>query len=163
MMKVKDVMNKNLVLLRPNMSLREASRILIENKISGAPVVDSNGKFLGLLMLSDIIRFIKDRFVSAGIIALPTPFDFIDFYQYDIPFKTKQSLKKEIEETKVSDIMCRKTHTVDPEEDLWSVIYILAKKGVSHIPVVDSEKRVIGIVTRGDVIKALSQSDEISN
>ncbi len=163
MMKVRDVMNKNPVLLKPNMSLRDASRILIENRISGAPVVDQNEKLIGFIMLGDIIRFIKDRFVSVGIITLPTPFDFMDFYQYDIPVETKQSLKKEIEETKVSDVMCRRVHGVNPDEDLWSIIYILAKKNVSHIPVVDNEKRVIGIVTRGDVIKALSESEEISD
>ena len=162
MMKVKDIMNRNPIVVRPNMSLREASRILIENNISGAPVVDSERRLIGLLMLSDIIRFIKDRFVSVGIIALPTPFDFIDFYQYNIPIETKQNLKNEIEETKVSDIMCRRVHAITPDEDLWSVVYILAKKEVSHIPVVDSEKRVIGIVTRGDIIKALSELEKVT-
>ena len=163
MMKVRDVMNKNPLLLRPNMSLREASKMLIENNISGAPVVDSEGKLIGFLMLGDIIRFIKDRFVSVGITALPTPFDFIDFYQYNIPVETKQSLKSEIENTKVSEIMCKRVHTVTPDEELWSVIYTLAKKNVSHIPVVNDERKVIGIVTRGDVIKALSHSEEITN
>ncbi len=163
MIKVREIMNRNPVLLSPDMTLREAAEILTENKISGAPVVDSQRKLIGFLMLCDIIHFIKSRFMSVGIIIPPTPFDFIDFYQYEIPVETKNSIRREISETKVSEVMCRRVHTVSPDDDLWSLIYILAKKNVSHVPVVDKNGKVIGIVTRGDVIKALSQSEKVTD
>ncbi len=163
MMRVKEIMNRRPVLLSPDMTLRKAAEMLIENKISGAPVVDSQGKLIGFLMLGDIIHFIKNRLMSVGIIIPPTPFDFIDFYQYELPVETKDSIRREISETKVSEVMCRRVHTVNPDEDLWSVIYILAKKDVSHVPVVDENQRVIGIITRSDVIKALSQLEEITD
>ena len=51
----RDLMSRDLVLLKPETSLREAAHLLVQNRISGAPVVDSRGKCLGVLSATDFV------------------------------------------------------------------------------------------------------------
>ena len=56
MVKVKDYMSASLVVLSPSTSILEAARQLVENRISGAPVVDQTGNLVGLLSEKDCMR-----------------------------------------------------------------------------------------------------------
>ena len=154
-MKVKEIMNENVVVLHPNMSIREASELLEKNKIGGAPVVDNNGKLVGILTTKDIISLVKSRMENIGIYIVSTPFDFMDFYQFDIPLEDKRSMVDEISRIKVGEIMRKKVHTVREEDDIYKLLDILVKKEVSRVPVVDKDERVVGIITRSDVLKVI--------
>src|SRR5688572_28089825 len=52
---IRDVMTKQVVMLTPEMDVREAARVLQENGITGAPVVDGSGTFIGMLEDEDLI------------------------------------------------------------------------------------------------------------
>lgn len=53
---VKDYMSRNLVLLNPEMELQRAVHVLLENDVSGAPVVDATGNLIGMLTEKDCLR-----------------------------------------------------------------------------------------------------------
>lgn len=53
---VKDYMTKNLVTLSPDMEILQAARVLVENAISGAPVIDERGNLVGMLTEKDCLK-----------------------------------------------------------------------------------------------------------
>ncbi len=156
---VKDIMEKNLILLNPEMSLRDAARILSEHDISGAPVVDKDGKLVGILMVSDIIKEIKNKIESLGLAISFTPFDLFDFYTINMPIENNKDIIKDVANMKVGEVMRKKVHSVQEDDDLDSVIEILGKKDISRVPVVNKDEKVIGIVTRSDVLKLLAKKN----
>ena len=158
MMQVKDIMGKNPILLKPEMTLREAAKILSENDISGAPVVDQEGKLVGILMVSDIIKEIKGKIESLGLAIPFTPFDLFDFYTVNMPVESDKDIMRDVAEMKVGDVMRKKVHYVRDDDDIETAIEILGKKDISRVPVVDKEGRVIGIITRSDVLKLLASN-----
>lgn len=58
MLKAKDIMTKESITISPDTDLKEATRILVDNKISGMPVVDKNEKVIGIISEKDILNFI---------------------------------------------------------------------------------------------------------
>jgi len=80
-MLVKDVMVKEVVTLKPEDTIREASKKFAENNISGAPVVNNEKNVVGILSEADILKMLEVRYTRGGVVFLPTPFDLIE-----IPF-----------------------------------------------------------------------------
>ena len=158
MMQVKDIMERNLIVLKPEMTLREAAKILSENDISGAPVVDQEGKLVGILMVSDIIKEIKGKIESLGLAIPFTPFDLFDFYTVNMPMESENDIMRDVAEMKVGDVMRKKVHYVRDNDDIETAIEILGKKDISRVPVVDKEGRVIGIITRSDILRLLANN-----
>ncbi len=52
----RNIMRKNVISVRDDMTTQECARFLLENEISGAPVVDQRGKAVGVISLADIVR-----------------------------------------------------------------------------------------------------------
>jgi len=161
MMEIKDAMNREVITLSPNMTIKEAYEIFVKNNISGAPVVDSQQKLVGILTVKDILKVIKSRMEDIGIFVFPSPFDFIEALPIDIPAENRANFES-IANIRVEEIMERKVHYVTPETDIYEALNLLVKKDISRLPVVDENKKVIGIVTRSDLLKALARSNEIS-
>ncbi len=157
-MQVKDIMEKNLILLNPEMSLRDAAKLLAENDISGAPVVDNEGKLVGILMVSDIIREIKGKLESMGFAISFTPFDLFDFYTLNMPMESEKDIMREVADMQVKNVMRKKVYYVHDNDDLDTAIEILGKKDISRVPVVDKDEKVIGIITRGDILRLLANN-----
>ncbi len=156
-MLVKEVMNRNVIVLKPDMDLRTAARILAENKITGAPVVDEHGKLIGILTLKDILKAIEIRMESLGVYLMPTPFDYMEFFDFEIPHEEKRDVFDDLSSIQVRDVMEKRVHYVYEDDDIEDAIHLLAKKEVSRLPVVDKNGKVIGIVSRADIISALAR------
>ncbi|ADD09116.1 putative signal transduction protein with CBS domains [Aciduliprofundum boonei T469] len=160
MMEIKDIMNKDVITLSPEMTIKDAYELFVKNHISGAPVVDPHGKLLGILTTKDILKIIKNRMEDIGIYVFPTPFDFMEVLPIEIPEESKATFES-IANTKVGEIMERRVHYVNPDTDIYEALELLVKKGISRLPVVNENKKVVGIITRSDVLKALAKSNEI--
>ncbi len=148
-MKVKDVMTREVITLTPESSIGEAAKLLRENKISGAPVVEGE-RIVGILSEADLMRLFQDD-MSLNLI-LPSPFDLIE-----LPIKMHRKLEetvKKLAASKVKDVMTRKVITIDEEASVEEAARLMAKHNINRLPVVRGEK-LMGIITRGDVIKAL--------
>jgi len=163
MMKVKDAMKREVITLKPEMSIKEAAEIMVKNNINGAPVVDAQNRLVGILTLKDILKIIKKKMESFGIYIFPTPFDFMETIPLTIPVESQKDIFSSISTIKVGEIMERNVHYVGEEDDIYDALYLLVKKDISRLPVVDREKRVIGIITRRDLLRAVSKSNEVSN
>ncbi|GIP20594.1 CBS domain-containing protein [Paenibacillus sp. J22TS3] len=149
-MKVKDFMITSPVTVTSDTTLRELLQKLVEKRIGGAPVVDESGKLLGMISDGDVIRYIK-----------PSTGRVYDFFTYVIQTETESLDTAVISklQTTVNHVMVHKNlYTVSPEDPLERAIEILGKHHFKKIPVVDDNRKIVGVISRGDVIRQLVNS-----
>jgi len=147
MLKVKDIMTKDLITVSPEMEIAHAAKLLLEKHINGVPVVDGTGKMVGILCQSDLITQQK-RF------PIPSVFTLLDGF---IPLTSMKHIEKEaqkISATTVAHAMTPNPFTVSPEMSIEEVATIMLDKNFNTLPVVDEEK-LVGIVGKEDILKTL--------
>ncbi len=144
----KNIMTSCVVTISSDATIGELSKILLENKISGVPVVDKEGKLIGIVSEADIIREnIKVRF--------PFYFDPLMFSGFVGDFENYSEDIKEYLNTRVEEIMNHHVKTVKPATPVSETVDIMLSNRINRIPVVDENKKVVGIITRADVIKSM--------
>ncbi len=154
-MKVKDVMTKNVVYIKEDEDIWKAIELMKKKKVSGLPVVDDNNKLVGILTDGDIIRALDIPDFPKESIS-PPPFDFIErmiriqMEEWDVE-KALETWKS----GKVSDVMTRNPIFVHEDADIETAADIMLEKNIHRLPVVDSDGKLVGIVTRLDLLKAL--------
>jgi CBS domain-containing protein len=145
---VKDIMVKEVITIQKDASVEELSELLINNKISGVPVVDTGGKLVGIATEGDLI--IKDSDLH-----FPRYFKLLDSIIYlESLNKFKKNLKKFLG-TKVEDVMTAEIKTVKEETQITEAANIMIKYNINRVPVLDSKDELVGIVTRADIVKSM--------
>ena len=145
---VKDIMVKEVITIQKDASVEELSELLINNKISGVPVVDTDGKLVGIATEGDLI--IKDSDLH-----FPRYFKLLDSIIYlESLNKFKKNLKKFLG-TKVEDVMTAEIKTVKEETQITEAANIMIKYNINRVPVLDSKDELVGIVTRADIVKSM--------
>ncbi len=156
-MKVSDVMNVKPVTVQADDLVSEAARKLRENKISGMPVLDGE-RLVGIVSESDLLRLLSVE--EEGGLWLPSPFEV-----FEVPFRDLVRWERmrtgmdEIPKKRVSDVMSRNLHEVDPEDTVEEAASIMTHHRINRLPVV-KDGRLVGIVTRGDIISGLGTRHE---
>ena len=149
----KEMMTTQVKRIGPEESIRAAASLLAENHISGLPVVDEDGRVIGIISSSDIVKFSG----QSHIVALVGSSGWISPYT-DIAAMTSMSKGFELLEKKlVKDIMTRKVVTVTEDAPADEVARILSKKKINRLPVTDAGGVLKGIITRTDLIAALAE------
>ncbi len=155
-MLVKNVMTKKIVSLKPHETLEVALSKLVKHNISGAPVIDERGHVIGLVTESDIISAIDaynpkihyDNDTSfAVILAVLKHKEHFD------------AIKKEIigsQKFIVEDFMEKDVITIEPDKSISDAARLMSKFKVKRLPVV-KDKKLIGIISRADIIRALGK------
>jgi CBS domain-containing protein len=149
---VSDVMTRDVVTLRPEQTFEEAADVLAERKIGAAPVIDADGKLVGLLRDEDLI-------VSEANLHVPTWFSFLGA-EFPLPGEKKrfeEELKRMVA-ANVEDLMQRDFPTVTPDATLADAATQMHDADVTHMPVIDNEGKLIGIVARGDIVRHLAET-----
>ncbi len=124
----RDVMTHSLVTLTPETSIYDAIRKLISRKISGAPVLDSDGKMVGALSELDCLSVLaSDQFHTEDHIAV------------------------------VSEYMSTEFETIGPDTDIYTLAMYFRDKPVRRFPVVDPGGQLVGQVSRRDVLKGIEE------
>ena len=147
---VKDIMTTQVVIVRPDMLLMEAAKVLAEHNFDGVPVVDKENKLIGILTEYDLIS-------KSTLIHFPTLQKIIQ--NIGVYGKDKSHFKKdfaEITSLTVKDAMNADPLTL-PEDAAYEDVKQAFREHhrVNPIPVVDKDRKVIGVVSRYDVLKPL--------
>lgn len=139
-----DIMSRDLVTVEFGTPLEEAWRLLYVHRIKALPVVDRARRVIGIVTLIDFIkqarldprdpRSFGER-VRRLLSATPGP----------------HSDKPEV----VGQVMAHPVHTVGSEEAVVELVPRLSDLGLHHVPVVDAERRLVGMVTQSDLVAAL--------
>jgi CBS domain-containing protein len=148
---VLDIMTKSVVSVSPDTLVIEAAELLEKHNFSGIPVIDNNKKVLGIITEYDLLT-------KGAAIHLPT---FIKLLKEFKIHKNDRSLirddLKHIVTLTVRDVMNDDPLTLSENASLEEVVLSFAEHHrVNPIPVVDSANRLVGIVSRFDVIKFYS-------
>ncbi len=144
----KDVMNTNVITIGKDISIKELSDLLLDNNISGVPVLDEQGNMIGIVTEGDII-------VQDTDLHFPRYFKLLDSIIYlESLSKFKKSLKKHLA-TKVEDIMTEEVITVTETTPVNEIANLMTEKNINRVPVVDEDKKLVGIITRSDIVKSM--------
>ena len=160
MTKVEEVMTGPVVTVGPDMPVREAAALLAEKDVSGAPVID-HGKIVGIFSEADILRSLKTtkknlRMVFPSISSIGIAF------QEEVVQRELLEAYEEIGGKPVSEVMSKEVHSIAVDTTLKEAVMAMVMNDVNRLPVV-KEGELVGIVTRGDIIKGLAKDDNNKN
>lgn len=146
---VAQVMTHNPIMVNPQTPLKQAIQILAEKQISGLPVVDDMGKLVGIISETDLM------WQETGITP-PAYIMFLDSVIYlQNPATYERDLHKALGQT-VGEVMSNNPITISPDQSLKAAAKIIQDHKVHRLPVVDHTGTVIGILTRGDIIRTMA-------
>jgi CBS domain-containing protein len=145
---VKDFMTPNPITIRATESLETVVKVLEENHIRGLPVVDDQGKILGIISEADLL-------VREAPLQPPLYLTFLGSVIYfESPEHFHQHLKKSLG-MQVQDVMTPDPVITTVDVAISEVAQIMLEQKVTRLPVVDANQNLIGIITRHDLIRAL--------
>ena len=143
MFTVGDVMTRKLITASPETTFQEAVRLLEDNRISGLPVVDRDGKLVGIVSEADLLNKAEKRDPDA----------------YVLESRRHRLDRSRASALDVASAMSRDIVSVRPDSPIALAAREMHARGFKRLPVVDSEGRLVGIVSRGDVLKVFLRSD----
>ncbi|QGY39630.1 CBS domain-containing protein [Pseudodesulfovibrio cashew] len=132
-MLVENWMSKDVVTLTADRSMMKASKLMKDKNISSLPIVDDDGKLLGIL---------SDRDIKEASPSKATTLDMHELYYL-------------LSEIRIKDIMTKKVVTIRPDETVEKAAVLMLEGRFGSLPVVDEDGRVVGILTDTDVFKVL--------
>ena len=147
MLKAKDIMTRAVITVSPDMEIVHAAKILLENRINGAPVLDETGKLVGILCQSDLIAQQKK-------LPIPSFFTFLDGLIALTSMKQIEKQVQKIAAVTVAQAMTPNPVTVQPDTDIEVVAALMVDQNFHTIPVVDAGV-LLGIVGKEDILKTL--------
>lgn len=148
------VMSTEVISVTADTSIEDAVALLGHHHISGAPVVDDGGRLIGLLDDSDLI-------VSDARLHAPTVIEILGAY-FPLPgerHRFDEDVRHALAST-VGELMEDDPPSVLVTATVEDVATVIHDRGVSRVPVVDDTGRVVGIVTRGDLVAAMGRTPE---
>jgi CBS domain-containing protein len=145
-MRVKDLMTTKVLTVRSSIQLKDAAVLLTKHRISGLPVVDGEGRVLGVLSEGDIL------YKETGAKDKPGFFDRL----LAVP---PVGLDLKLAARTVGEAMSAPALTIGPRRPVTEAATVMIEEGVNRLPVIDDEERLIGIITRADLVRAFVRSD----
>ncbi|WP_377810559.1 CBS domain-containing protein [Azospirillum sp. A29] len=144
-MKAIDLMTPRVITIGPDATVADAARTMLENHISGMPVVDGSGKVVGIISEGDLLRRVelgteRHRSWWLGLVSggtLPAE-DFIKSHA-----------------RKVADVMTAHVTTVDESASPEEVVRVMETRRIKRVPVV-SRGALVGIISRANLLRALA-------
>ncbi|ASY72549.1 membrane protein [Sinorhizobium fredii USDA 205] len=139
-----EIMSRDVLTVAPDTALRKAWRMLVEHRIQALPVVTEKDGMVGILTQMDFMKHTTLTADGRLQIGLRERIGNI----IGLPAKSPRF---------VSEIMTTRVQSALPETMVAKLVPPMADMGLHHMPVVDADNRVVGIVTQSDLIAALFQ------
>jgi CBS domain-containing protein len=146
-MKARDVMVAPVVTVKPYSSVRDVAKLFLDRRISAAPVVDDQGKLVGIVSEGDLLhrteagtekhRSALLRFLTAG--------------------ETLAAEYAKAHARKVADVMTKRVVSAAPETALKDIAMLMERHSIKRVPIV-RDGRLVGIVSRANVVQAVASA-----
>jgi len=147
---VKDLMTPRVVVAREDTPFKELVRIMSQNRVSGIPIVaGEEPRLVGIVTEADLVRVEAHEQPPRNLLLEL----FIDRSRLEV-------IERLAEDVRARDIMTRDVVTVRPDITVHDASRRLIHHGVKRLPVVDEEGKVLGIVSRRDLLRPYSRPDE---
>ncbi len=144
---VRDVMSKDVVTVRPDAPVSEVVTLLCAHRIGGMPVVDEEGRVLGMVTESDLMIRVSGPHVPAHIELLGS------VIYLESPHDMKEHLRKALGAT-ARDLMSSDPVVVSEDMTVRDVADLMVTRHCARLPVM-REGRLVGILTRHDILSSL--------
>ncbi len=128
--KASEIMNTSVVTFRPDTDIYEAIRTFLKNRFSGAPVIDADAKVIGILSELDCLRVLTAEAWDG------------------------------FPEGKVGDYMTAKVASVKPDTSVYDIVGTFLNKPYRRLPVLDDDGKLLGQISRRDVLGAIDNMRE---
>ncbi len=145
-MRIEQIMNRDVITVAPETSLKDVAQLLVEHRISGVPVCGPAGEVLGVVSEADILR--KEEGISPD---LARPIAWL-----------VRRLDGELDKIRAgtaAEAMSTPALTVRPSQDVSEAARLMVDYMINRVPVVSGD-RLVGIVSRADLVRAFIRSDE---
>lgn len=147
----RDIMTREVFTVPAEMPLDELARQFAEKRVSGFPVLGADGRIAGVVTETDLIHQ-NER------LHIPTTFALFDSVFVLGSSKRLDEEVRRVAATTVEEIMTPDPVLVRAETGVPQVAALMAEKNVHTLPVVDDEGRLIGVIGKLDVIRAMAGS-----
>lgn len=144
-MKVYEVMHKKVDFVTPQSPLKKAVKVIFGKKHTGLPVVESKTKKL--------IGFVTDQDILSK--CFPSIKDYFDDVVHGRDFGAMEKKVKEILKLQVKDVMNKNVDYIHKDDPVLKAESLMKVHDIARLPVVDDKKRLIGIVTKREIFRAL--------
>lgn len=138
-MLVREVMSNEAITVSLGTSVKSALAVLASARITSMPVVSPNGKLVGIVSEADLIR--NGASTDARVHTIQREDFLIDRHQ------------------SVDTVMTTHVHQVGPDSDLAEAVDLMTSTGVKSVPVIAKDGKVLGVVSRSDVVTLLARAD----
>jgi CBS domain-containing protein len=146
-MKARDVMVSPVITVKPAASVKEVAELMLENRISGVPVVDDEGKVVGIVSEGDLMHR------SEAGTALRRSW-------WLTGLTSEETLAAEYVKAharKVADVMTLKVVTAAPDAPLHELAALMEANAIKRVPIVENG-RLVGIVSRANLLRAVASA-----
>lgn len=156
-MQVKNLMTTKIISVKPSDSVSTVAEVLRSTNFSGVPEVDENNKILGLISQ-------KEMFASDSKVHIPTYVQLLKQTKFvansdnELPF-----VERQVVGLKAIDVLNQDIFLATPDMELGKLVEIFVYKGENPILVADSDKNILGIVSRSDLIKTMLPKDSVDS
>ena len=145
---VRDIMTTNVATVRAGASFKEIAMRLREHRVSAFPVLDEDGTVIGVvseadLLLKEVLSLSED-----------------DALEGARPGILRQRAQEKARAVTAADLMSRPAVTVGVEDSVEHAARLMYARGVKRVPVTDAAGRLVGIVSRADVLSVFGRADE---
>ena len=140
---VKDVMSTHVIAVRQRAPYKEMATMLHEQRVSAFPVLDDDNKVIGIVSEADLLT--KEALDGTLPRALPIP--------------TRHRERRQVNGVTAADLMTKPPVTIGPDAPVAHAARLMYSHRVKRLPVISDRGRLIGIVTRADVLSVFSRPD----
>jgi len=143
-MKAMDIMTRNVISVKPDVTVLQAARLMLQHHISGLPVVDGDGNLVGVLSEGDFLRrreTATERRRSRWLEFLMGPGKIASEYTHS-------------HGNKVAEVMTQNVETVTEDAPLEAIVELMERRRIKRVPVMRGNT-VVGIVTRSNLMHAM--------
>ena len=131
-MQVVDLMTTDVITVSRETGIRDAARLMFRNRVSGLPVTSPDGSLIGIITEADFLRLEVERQEGAN----------------------------ELGET-VGDVMSAGVVTTGPDTEVYDAAKMMTFQDIKRLPVVDEESRLLGIISRADIVSVFTRPDDV--
>lgn len=146
-MRVRDIMTTDPIAVHPDTLLKETARIMVRHQVSGMPVIDHDGRLVGIVTEGDFLRQEANRDRPYRLSLLDALFG-------------EGEAEPSGAET-VADVMTENVVTITPDASIGEAARVMTARSVKRLPVVDLEGELVGIISRADVVNAFTKPDDV--
>ncbi len=144
-MQIADLMTREVITVYPDTPVVEIARRMLKHDISGVPVVERDGRLVGIVTEADLV-------VRNANVHFPTFLQIIDARIYLTNTRQFEEELRRALGTIAADVMTRQVQTVRPDDDISVAATLMVDKRLNPIPVLEGD-RLRGIISRSDIIR----------